>query len=150
MRWFNYIRRRAGAAMLLAAGLMAVPAGAETIKWKPVSNGVVKVNGGPVKKWDLLLSSQRKGTVLLQLGARFLLVDVAAQEVQELGEETLERRAGELRWTPAKGSLRKLLASDEWSERDVGRARIIQFRLTGEGRRFEVQVPVAPDLRKLY
>jgi hypothetical protein len=43
-----------------------------------------------------------------------------------------------------------LLASSDWSMRDVGPAMRIRFRLTDEGRDFDVQFPIQPDLRQFY
>ena len=50
----------------------------------------------------------------------------------------------------AQNGRRKLLASDEWTDKHAGRARIIRLRLSAEGRRLDVQLPATPDLRKFY
>lgn len=43
-----------------------------------------------------------------------------------------------------------LLPSSTWSMRDVGPMLRIRFRLTDEGRDFDIQVPIQPDLRQFY
>jgi hypothetical protein len=43
-----------------------------------------------------------------------------------------------------------LLPSSDWNMRDVGPAMRIRFRLTDEGREFDIQFPIQPDLRQFY
>jgi len=45
---------------------------------------------------------------------------------------------------------KQLLPSSDWSMRDVGPAMRIRFRLTDEGREFDIQFPIQPDLRQFY
>lgn len=134
---------------VLAGPLLAAPPATED--WKPIENGVLKIDDRPVKTWEIYLTGNDKHLVLLQLGARFLLLNTEAQEVTELAPEILERRGQVLRWTPGKDPQKQtVLPSEEWSQKHAGRARIIRLRLTKEGRRIEVQLPVTPDLRKFY
>lgn len=150
------------AIMLLWLGAAPVPAPAasETIIWKPVTNAVLKIDERPVKIWEIYLTEKRKHWALIQLGARFLLLDADAKEIFELAPQGLERRGSELRWqsdlqaptalpSPQNGQ-RQLLASEDWTDKHAGRARIIRLRLSAEGRRLEVQLPATPDLRKFY
>ncbi len=43
-----------------------------------------------------------------------------------------------------------LLPSSGWSMRDVGPMLRIRLRLTDEGRDFDIQIPIQPDLRQFY
>lgn len=58
----------------------------------------------------------------------------------------VQRGSGDNSPKPAK----LLLPSSDWSMRDVGPAMRIRFRLTDEGRDFDVQFPIQPDLRQFY
>ena len=146
------------AALALLAG--AVPAAPETVVWKPITNGVLKVDERPAKIWEIYLTGKNKHLALVQLGARFLLLNTAEKEIFEIAPEGLERAGNELRWrvdltAPAESpssqnGQRKLLPSEDWTDKHAGRARIIRLRLSGEGRRLDVQLPATPDLRKFY
>lgn len=129
----------------------ALPVPGETLDWKPIGNGVLKIDERPVKIWEIYVTSGDKRLVLLQLGARFLLINTEQLEVTELAPEVLERRRDGLRYTPRKSPEKEtLLPSEDWSQKHAGRARIIRLRLSKEGRRIELQLPVTPDLRKFY
>lgn len=59
---------------------------------------------------------------------------------------SVQRASGDDAAKPAK----LLLPSSDWSMRDVGPAMRIRFRLTDEGREFDIQFPIQPDLRQFY
>jgi len=145
--------------VMAPAGAWASPAPEEML-WKPITNGVLKVDERPVKTWEIYLTKKYKHWALVQIGARFLLLDAEAKEIFEISPDGLQRKGNELHWkadlqaptaqpTPENG-LRVLLPSDEWSDKYAGRARIIRLLLSGEGRRLDVQLPATPDLRKFY
>lgn len=142
------IRRVIAVGLVVAAYGAAAPLPAETIDWKPITNAVLKVDERPARVWELYVTEKRKHVVLLQLGARFLKLDLEAQDVTEVAESALERRGGALRWK--EGQQQTKLESEDWTQKHAGRARIIRLRLVKEGRRIELQLPVAPDLRKFY
>ncbi len=121
---------------------------AEVIEWKPVVNAVLKVDDRPAKIWDLYVTGKRKHLALVQLGARFLMLDLEAQQISELAEPSLTRKGANLHWR--EGDQQTLLPSEDWSQKTAGRAKIVRLLITREGRRLEVQLPIAPDLRKFY
>jgi hypothetical protein len=140
----------AAAVGLTAAGQSA-RAPVEPVTWKPVVNCVLRVDERPAKLWEVYVVPKKKDLVLIQLGTRFLQLDTGAKTIHEVAPEALERKGPDLIQKSDGGRLnRQLLPSAEWTERDAGRARIIRLRLTAEGRRLEVQLPIDPDLRKLY
>ncbi len=146
------------------------------LTWKPIENCVLRVDDRPAKLWEVYLVPKKKNLVLVQLGSRFLQLDTEAREIYEIAPEALERKGRDLIEKPDSGppadsgnraaardaskgpaqggqrqrGRREPLPSAEWTERDAGRARIIRLRLTAEGRRLEVQLPIDPDLRKFY
>jgi hypothetical protein len=149
------------------------------VVWKPVAMALLRVDDAPPKNWQVYRSDKRKQLILVQIGARFLLADLQARRVYELSADTLTRVKDTLAWAdpgdapappaasvapssesqpdgsarPAAGSAKpakQLLPSADWSMRDVGPAMRIRFRLIDEGREFDVQFPIQPDLRKFY
>ncbi|MGH9817745.1 MAG: hypothetical protein ACRD6I_16850, partial [Candidatus Acidiferrales bacterium] len=131
-------------------------------------------------------------SLLVQLGGRFLLLDVQAKRVYEIAPRTLARKGDTLEWNDtgaadSSGATRPsasagsgapsrqasatsstagterarssaardvpdkaLLPSSGWSMRDVGPMLRIRIRLTDEGRNFDIQIPIQPDLRQFY
>lgn len=144
------------------------------VVWKPVAMALLRVDDAAPKNWQVYRSDRRKNLLLVQIGARFLLADLQARRIYELSADTLTRVKNTLEWAdpgdapadpsasvdatadarpasdqPAKPA-RRLLPSSDWSMRDVGPAMRIRFRLTEEGREFDVQFPIQPDLRQFY
>ena len=164
-------------AFALCLALTVQAAAAEKITFKPVTAALLKMDNRQVKHWNVYAAHKKEHLVLVQLGERLLVLDTELREVVELPPHTLERRGKDLRWerqkkadAEARRAQRKdaekraspgpdntgasdaiateqVLASDEWSVRDAGRARIIRVRLKDEGRLLEVQLPLAPDQR---
>ena len=139
------------------------------VLWKPVAMALLRVDDSPPKNWQVFRSDKRKQFILVQMGARFLLLDLQARRIYELSPRTLTRKNDVLEWTdpgdtpsaqpasnvPATAEEKArpdkaLLPSSDWSLRDVGPAMRIRFRLTDEGREFDVQFPIQPDLRQFY
>ena len=133
----------------VAAAVSAQASRAEELVWKPVSNGVLKMDDRPVKRWEIYVTRKKEYLLLLAIGERFLLLDTQARAIYELAPATLKRRQNEVRWNAATLPTQPLPSTD-WTIRDVGPARRIRLRLTGEGRVLEVQVPIHPDLRWAY
>lgn len=159
---------------LVLASIPAAPQQPPRIVWKPVAMALLRVDDAPPKTWQVYRSDRRKQLLLVQIGARFLLADLQARRVYELSSDTLTRVKNTLEWTdpgdaPAQPAAtvdatsdakpasdqsarpaKRLLPSADWSMRDVGPAMRIRFRLTDEGRDFDVQFPIQPDLRQFY
>lgn len=136
---------------------------AEKITWKPVALAVLKVDRQPAKIWNIYVAQKKEHMVLVQLGRRFLMLDMELREVVELDPAMLQRKGKDLQWereaTEARGKGGRagkqprgetLLSSEDWNIRDAGPARIVRVRLVAEGRVLEVQLPLRPDLRVLY
>jgi hypothetical protein len=150
------------------------------VPWKPVAFAMLRVDDAPPKHWQVYRSEKRKQFLLVQIGARFLLADLESRRVYELAAHTFTRSKDALEWadpgdppatsaapTSSAASVTKasgqrasgddspkpaklLLPSSDWSMRDVGPAMRIRFRLTDEGREFDIQFPIQPDLRQFY
>lgn len=154
----------------IALLLMGVAAGAsecrgQAVTFKPVEFAVLKIDERPARIWDVYLSEKRKELILVRLGLRFLLLDVQARELFELAPEALQEKDKMLVWNETERApggetgerkteiaqpAKRLLASEEWTIRNVGPARRIRVRIRDEGRLLEIQLPITPDLRRLY
>lgn len=161
---------RAGALLTVlgAWGGLCLAAQEAAVAWKPVAMAMLRVDDHPAKTWRVYRAEKRKNSLLVQLGARFLMLDVEARTVHELDPTTLARKDDLLEWhdrakpaqsnesakrgdsSPAKLPAKKLLPSTGWTMRDVGPMLRITFTLTAEGREFNLQLPIQPDLRKFY
>lgn len=137
------------------------------VRWKPVAMALLRVDDAPPKNWQVYRSEKRKQLILVRIGARFLLLDLQSRRAYELAARTLVRKQEALEWNdpgePAQSASsaqaardesakpdKLLVPSSDWSMRDVGPAMRIRFRLTDEGRDFDVQFPIQPDLRQFY
>ncbi len=122
-------------------------AGDKTV-WKPIPEALLKIDEKPVKLWTAYREEKDKKVkrLLLQLGARFLLIDTELREVDEFRSENFEKAGKELRQGKT-GPPAKVLATSDWVLREAGFVRIIRTRLVDEGRVVEIQLPSFPDLR---
>lgn len=165
-------RFAAGVCGCLAALLLLLPGPAragEKITFRAVTLAVLNIDGRPAKIWDVYLGGKRKELIIIRLGTRYLLMDSEKKEVYEAAPESFTRKEADhreaLEWdadwpaaeklhTPAAPSpgpsaaapaQTRRLPSEEWSIRNVGPARRFRFKLTEEGRTFDLQLPLKPD-----
>lgn len=107
--------------------------------WKPVE-AILRVDDQPPKDWNMYRGDRKSDVLLLQVGARYLLLDTKKHEVREIdpasvtrNKETLVNAGGEKDGKP--------IASSAWSVRDVGAARRILFKLDAENHSFTIELP---------
>jgi hypothetical protein len=135
------------AAFLLLASSPALRA-SDRVEWKPYDQAIVRVDEHPPADWNLYRVGKKDNRMLLQLGARFLLILVDRHEVYELDPKKLERKGNSIFWReedrPAKP-----VPSSLWSYRDIGLAWRIEFHLDPEGRAFSIELPHPPDVRNV-
>jgi len=138
----------AGCAGLL---LVLVPRAqaAEKITWKPLATAILRIDDSAPKLWNLYHTGKKVDPLLLQLGARYLVIYVRNEAIYELAPAVLEHRGVDLLWRES-DKPDKPLATSDWSTRDVGSAWRVQVKLSVEGRRLDIEIPQMPDLRGLY
>jgi hypothetical protein len=136
-----------GAILLLvfAVGARA----ADKSAWKTVEGALVRIDDRAPKQWGLYHTGKKYDPLLLQLGARVLVIYVRNQAVYELPPAKVQHKGEDLLWREA-DKPEKSLATTDWTLRDVGSAQRIQVKLSEEGRLIDIQVPQMPDLRGLY
>jgi hypothetical protein len=127
----------------------AVAQAAELLTWKLVPDALLKIDGRPVKLWNIYTAKKKPQYVLVQLGSRYLLLETQVKEVHELKLENIQHKGKELN-APLPQESDKPLPTADWVVRSVGPALLVRVKLAAEGRVLEVQLPQKPDLRSLY
>jgi hypothetical protein len=135
---------------LLASSLLPATAvaGDKTVAWKPVKEALLRVDDQPVKTWNVYQEGKKGDPLLLQMGNRFLLIQVHERKIFELDPAKVEHKGTELLWDSAARPAEPL-ATSGWIIRDVGFAYRIGARLVAENRLLDLQLPHPLNLRYL-
>ena len=120
----------------------------KSASWKPIKEALLRVNDQPVKNWNVYQENKKGDPLLLEMGNRFLLIEVHERKVFDLPGDKIERKGAELLWDPAALPAEPLATSD-WLIKDVGFAYRIAFQLAAEKRLIDLQLPHPMDLRYL-
>jgi hypothetical protein len=118
------------------------------VTWKPMTQALLRVDDQPVKNWNVFQQNKKGDPLLLEMGNRFLLIQVHERKVFELPPAKIEHKGAELVWDPAALPAQPLAATD-WLIKDVGFAYRIGVRLVTENRVLDLQLPHPMDLRYL-
>ena len=140
--------KHGGFATLLLALTLSAHA-AEKVTWKPIPDAVLRIDDRAPKQWSLFHAGKKYDPLLLQLGSRVLVIYVHNQAVYEIPPAQVEHKGEDLLWREIDKPV-KLLATSDWSTRDIGSAWRVRVKLTEEGRLVDIQIPQMPDLRGLY
>ena len=132
-------------ALLLAASSRA--ADKEKIVWKSIPNAILQVDSRAPKIWNVFQAGKKFDPLLLQLGARYLVIYVRNMEVFEIKPEQLDHKGEDLLWRETDKPAKPTPTSD-WSIKDVGSASRILLKLADEGRVINIEIPQMPDLRR--
>jgi hypothetical protein len=116
--------------------------------WKPVPFAILKFNEEAPKSWNIY-HTEKRGMILVRLWKRYLLMDLAEQEVYDIDPEKIKAQGENVEWSNA------VIPSDpidvsEWKQRNVGQLERIRFRFGTAGHFLEVQLPLRPDGKSLY
>jgi hypothetical protein len=123
-------------------------AAGKPVTWKPITQALLRVNDQPVKNWNIYQENKKGDPLLLEMGNRFLLIQVHERKIFELAPAKIEHKGAELLWDPA-ALPPEPLASADWLIKDVGFAYRIGARLVAENRVLDLQLPHPMDLRYL-
>ncbi len=118
------------------------------VAWKPIQQALLRVNDQPVKNWNIYEENKKGDPLLLEMGNRFLLIQVHERKIFELASAKIEHKGTELLWHPASLPAEPLATSD-WIIKDVGFAYRVGARLVAENRVLDLQLPHPMDLRYL-
>jgi len=133
-------RRVCIAAFACAITFASTLPAAEKVEWKPLESALLRVDDHPPANWNLYTADKKNDRLLVQLGGRYLFVDVNRRQVYELDPAKLEHKEDTVLWREDDRPATPLPES-EWITHDVGEAYRIHFRLDTEGRVFDIDIP---------
>ena len=116
--------------------------------WKPVPFAILKFNETAPKSWNIY-HSEKRGTILVRLWKRYLLMDLEEQEVYDIDPEKIKAQGDNVEWSNASIPDNPIEVS-EWKQRNVGQLERIRFRFGKDGHFLDVQLPLRPDGKSLY
>jgi hypothetical protein len=137
-------------ALTLAALLAltaAVSVASDKVVWKPIPDAILQIDARAPKLWNLFQAGKKFDPLMLQLGARYLVIYVRNKEVYEIKPEQLEHKGENLLWRESDKPQKPIPTSD-WSTKDIGSAWRVMVKLADEGRVVDIQIPQVPDLRR--
>ncbi|HYL68557.1 MAG TPA: hypothetical protein VEX69_05280 [Candidatus Limnocylindria bacterium] len=124
----------------------------DRIHWKQLTGAQLKIDGKPPLTWNVYVpekSHKKSNLVLVLLGHRYLAIDFKAKLVYQVLLTDLQPQGNDFE----SGDLfreDRVVPSEAWTMRDVGRAERITFTMKDYGRAVEVLLPHTPDLRAFY
>jgi hypothetical protein len=141
------------ALLLIALAALCVTAGGaaakeKTLAWKPIEDALLRVDDAPVKDWGVYQAGKKSDRLLMQMGKRFLVIELRDQQIYEVDPAKVQQKSGDLLWNPDDHAAQPL-ATSEWSTNDIGGAFGISAKLDAENHVMDLQLPHPPDLRDL-
>jgi hypothetical protein len=138
-------------ATFVIVGAQRASGDTERMRWKPVAIAQVKLDDKTPLAFNVYQPEKKKDAhfVLVLLGRRYIELDVRAKLAYSVSLADLQKNGNDLESinfaVPA-----RLLASADWSVRDVGPAEQIKLTLGDYGRLLQVDLPHLPDMRAFY
>jgi hypothetical protein len=135
---------------LLSCSARAAAPAPDKVFWTTVPNVLFRVDGKPAKLWTVYHAGKdkREHRLLLQIGARYLMIDTQLRLITEYDPATFEKKANGYEM-PRDAKAAKALPSEDWILRDAGSSFLIHIQLKDEGRLLEIQLPKMPDFRNI-
>jgi hypothetical protein len=134
-------------ALLLATiGAMCAAGGEASAKskpesWKAIGEALLRVNDMPVKDWNVYQTGRKADPLVLQMGNRFLLIEVHDRQLFEIDPSKIARKSDDdILWDPSDRAANPL-ATSAWVEDDVGEAFRIGAKIDSEERVLDLQLP---------
>jgi len=124
---------------------------AERVRWKPVAIAQVKLDDKTPLAFNVYQPEKKKDGrfVLVLLGRRYIELDIKAKLAYSVPLADVHKSGNDLESenfaVPA-----RLLASANWTVRDVGPSEQIKLTLGDYGRLLQVDLPHPPDMRAFY
>lgn len=143
--------RRAGILLLtvlLFAGTL-LPAQKNGVQqWKTLPFAIVRYNDDAPKSWNVY-RGDHKGTYLVRLWKRYLLIDTDAQNVFEIDPGKV-KVAGDNVELAVSDIPAEPIETSEWKTKNSGPVLRHRFRFGPTGNFMELQIPVMPNGRPVY
>jgi hypothetical protein len=136
----------------LAAAMASAGSAQSTVDkkqaWKPVQFAIVRFNDDAPKSWNIY-HGEKHGVLLVHLWKRYMLVNIADQEVYDIDPEKVKAQGENVEWSPADLPDQPVETS-EWKIRDVGPVQRIRFRFGKNGSVLDIQLPLLPNGKPAY
>lgn len=124
------------------------PEPAKTLEWKSVSFAIVRFNDEAPASWNIYHTSKR-GVLLVKVWKRYLLVNVADEQVFDIDPHTVKVQGDSVVWSTSDTPAEPLEIAD-WKIRNVGPVQRVRFRVSKDGHILELQLPLRPDGKAAY
>jgi hypothetical protein len=116
--------------------------------WKPVEFAIVRYNDEAPASWNIY-HTEKRGVLLVRLWKRYLLVNVADEEVYDIDPQKVTPQGENVEWAPSDQPEQPIEIS-EWKERNVGPVQRIRFRFGTKGHVLELQLPLLINGKPAY
>src|SRR5690242_16496038 len=103
----------------------------KSLSWKPIEDALLRINDAAPKEWGVYRTGKKNDPLVLQVGNRFLLIQSHDHQVFELDAAKIQRKSGELLWSPADRPAKPRATSD-WMVDDIGAAFVIKVKLSND------------------
>ena len=143
--------RAAAIFLLMVLTFAAIPLPAQkngTQQWKTLPFAIVRYNDDAPKSWNVY-RGDHKGTYLVRLWKRYLLIDTDAQSVFEVDPGKV-RVAGDNVELAVSDIPAEPIETSEWKTKNSGPVLRHRFRFGPSGNFMELQIPVMPNGRPAY
>jgi hypothetical protein len=137
--------------ILQIASASGAGAQGERVHWKPVNLAQIKLDEKTPLAFNVYRPDKKKDShfVLILLGRRYIELDIKAKIAYSVPFTDVHKTGSDLESDNFAVSSR-VLATSDWSVRDVGPAELIKLTLGDYGRNLAVELPHPPDLRAFY
>lgn len=144
------VSRTLGVFLALSISATALIAGQDSgkIVWKSVGFAIVRYNDTAPKSWGLY-HTEKKGFLLLRLWKRFLLIDVAQQQIFEIDPQKVKVNGDQAEFSRSDIPDEPVDIS-EWKERDAGPVQRIRFRFGEKGNYLDLEIPLMANGKPAY
>jgi len=138
-------------AIVLVTTTSGVSAQGERVHWKSVNLAQIKLDEKTPLAFNVYRPEKKKDShfVLILLGRRYIELDIKAKVAYSVPFADVHKTGSDLESDNFAVSSR-VLATSDWSVRDVGPAELIKLTLGDYGRNLAVELPHPPDLRAFY
>ena len=143
--------RAAAIFLLTVLTFAAIPLPAQksgTQQWKTLPFAIVRYNDDAPKSWNVY-RGDHKGTYLVRLWKRYLLIDTDAQSVFEIDPGKVKVAGDNVELAVADIPTEPIETS-EWKSKNSGPVLRHRFRFGPSGNFMELQIPVMPNGRPAY
>jgi hypothetical protein len=148
---YSSIAIRIALLFALLAGADSASAPGERFHWKAVNLAQVKLDDKTPLAFNVYQPDKKKDShfVLVLLGRRYIVLDIKAKLAYSVPLADVQKKGPDIE-SDNFAVPGHLLATSDWSLRDVGPAELIKLTLGDYGRLLEVELPHPPDLRAFY